>query len=127
MDGAASPEVGERRRQEERGGSGEEIGREARGAPAKGRGRDAGYPAPPAQIRAGAPNAHGSYLGYLAANRSFGHGGRTSTGGINTPSRSRKRVHVHRCFWLRRRIWRNHNRSTSLRNPFIRSWLSGTA
>jgi hypothetical protein len=28
-----------------------------------GRGRDAGYPTPPAQIRAGAPNAHGSYLG----------------------------------------------------------------
>src|ERR1035441_4675251 len=46
-----------------------------------GRGRDAGYPAPPAQTRAGAPNAHGSYLGYLAANRSFGHGCRTSTGG----------------------------------------------
>jgi hypothetical protein len=30
------------------------------------RGRDAGYPAPPAQIRACAPNAHGSYLGCLA-------------------------------------------------------------
>src|SRR5271165_3053815 len=28
-----------------------------------GHGRDAGYPAPPAQIRAGATNAHGSYLG----------------------------------------------------------------
>src|ERR1035441_7816917 len=92
-----------------------------------GRGRDAGYPAPPAQTRAGALNAHGSYLGYRAANRSFGHGCRTSTGGSLAPSRSRKRVHVHRLFWLRRRIWRNHKRSTSLRNPFIRSWLSGTA
>ena len=30
---------------------------------AAGRGRDAGCPAPPAQIRAGATNAHGSYLG----------------------------------------------------------------
>ena len=27
------------------------------------RGRDAGYPPPPAQTRAGATNAHGSYLG----------------------------------------------------------------
>src|SRR6266566_5274166 len=27
------------------------------------RGRDSGYPLPPAQTRAGAPNAHGSYLG----------------------------------------------------------------
>ena len=33
-------------------------------APRRGsRGRDAGYPAPPAQTRAGATNAHGSYLG----------------------------------------------------------------
>src|ERR1700678_3411049 len=32
------------------------------GSPA-GRGRDAGYPTPPARIRAGAPDAHGSYLG----------------------------------------------------------------
>ena len=39
------------------------IGRSAR----LGRGRDAGYPAPPAQIRASAPNAHGSYLGCLDA------------------------------------------------------------
>ena len=36
-----------------------------------GRGRDAGYPAPPAQTRAGATNAHGSCLGCLAANRSL--------------------------------------------------------
>jgi len=81
-----------------------------------GRGRDADYPAPPARTRAGAPDAHGSYLGYLAANRSFGHGCRTSTGGSLAPSRSRKRVHVHRHFWLRRRIWRNHRRSTESKN-----------
>src|SRR5260221_4187188 len=30
-----------------------------------GRGRDASYPTPPAQTRAGAINAHGSYLGYV--------------------------------------------------------------
>ena len=34
----------------------------------RGRGRDAGYPAPPAQIRAGATNAHGSYLGCASRN-----------------------------------------------------------
>ena len=33
------------------------------GHPDEDRGRDAGRPAPPAQIRARAPNAHGSYLG----------------------------------------------------------------
>jgi hypothetical protein len=38
------------------------------------RGRDAGYPAPPAQIRTGPIKASGSYLGCLAANRTFGHG-----------------------------------------------------
>jgi hypothetical protein len=30
-----------------------------------GRGRDSGYPLPPAQTRAGAANAHGSYLGSI--------------------------------------------------------------
>jgi len=30
------------------------------------RSRNAGYPAPPAQIRTGAANAYGSYLEYLA-------------------------------------------------------------
>src|ERR1039458_966267 len=38
---------------------------------------------------------------------------RSSDGGSLAPSRSRKRAHVHRHFWLRRRIWRNHRRSTS--------------
>ena len=38
----------------------------------KGRGRDASYRAPPAQIRTGATNAYGSYLGYLASNRTSG-------------------------------------------------------
>jgi hypothetical protein len=38
------------------------------------RGRDAGYPAPPAQIRTCPIKASGSYLGCLAANRTLGHG-----------------------------------------------------
>src|SRR5215813_2996168 len=37
-----------------------------------GRGRDRGCPLPPAQTRAGAANAHGSYLGCLAAKRTLG-------------------------------------------------------
>jgi hypothetical protein len=36
--------------------------------------RDAGYPAPPAQIRTCPIKASGSYLGCLAANRTLGHG-----------------------------------------------------
>jgi len=37
-----------------------------------GRGRDAGLPAPPAQIRTSGIPAYGSYLGCLAAKRSLG-------------------------------------------------------
>lgn len=37
-----------------------------------GRGRNSGYPLPPAQIRAGAIDTHGSYVGRLAAKRKFG-------------------------------------------------------
>jgi hypothetical protein len=40
------------------------------------RGRDAGCPAPPAQIRTCPIQASGSYLGCLAANRSLGQGWR---------------------------------------------------
>jgi hypothetical protein len=38
------------------------------------RGRDAGYPAPPAQIRTCPIRAYGSYLGCLTARRSSGQG-----------------------------------------------------
>src|ERR1039458_7921693 len=40
----------------------------------RGRGRDSGCPLPPAQTRAGAPNAHGTCLGYgrLASKRTLG-------------------------------------------------------
>ena len=59
-----------------------------------GRGRDADRSAPPAQTRAGAFNAHGSYLGYLAAKRSVGYGCRMQTSGSRPPSRARKRSQV---------------------------------
>jgi hypothetical protein len=39
---------------------------------ARGRGRDGRYRPPPAQIRASAPNAHGSYLGCFDAKRTSG-------------------------------------------------------
>ena len=39
-----------------------------------GRSRNAGHPAPPAQIRTCTTNAYGSYLEYLASNRCSGHG-----------------------------------------------------
>jgi len=39
-----------------------------------GRGRDSGCPLPPAQSRAGAVSAHGSYLGCLASKRTLGQG-----------------------------------------------------
>jgi len=38
------------------------------------RGRDAGYPAPPAQIRTGPIKASGSHLGCVTAKRIFGQG-----------------------------------------------------
>src|SRR6266478_1793906 len=69
-----------------------------------GRGRDADCSAPPAQTRAGAFNAHGSYLGCLASKRADGYGCRMQTSGSRAPSRSRKRSQVHRLRWLRRRI-----------------------
>src|SRR5438552_3566250 len=40
--------------------------------PFDGRGRDGGCPLPPAQTRAGAASAHGSYLGCLASKRTLG-------------------------------------------------------
>ena len=61
-----------------------------------GRGRDSGCPLPPAQSRAGAFNAHGSYLGCLASKRLVGYGWRVQTSGSSPPSRSRKRSHVQR-------------------------------
>jgi hypothetical protein len=41
------------------------------------RGRDASYPAPPAQIRTGPTQASGSYLGCLTAKRTLGQGCKT--------------------------------------------------
>ena len=50
----------------------------------RGRGRDSSRPPPPAQTRAGAASAHGSYLEYLASNRPSGNGCRIRTSGIWT-------------------------------------------
>src|SRR6266852_1752029 len=61
-----------------------------------GRGRDSGYPLPPAQTRAGAASAHGSYLGCLASKRTLGYGCSIWIAGSWTASRSRKRSQVQR-------------------------------
>lgn len=92
-----------------------------------GRGRDSSYPLPPAQTRAGAIDAHGSYLGCLASKRSVGYGWRTQTSGSRPPSRARKRSQVQRFRWLRRRIWRSQRRRTFVRNAPRLFSLPGTA
>jgi hypothetical protein len=51
-------------------------------APVSHPGRDAGYPAPPGQIRACAANALGSHLGYLTRKRCCGQGCRILADGI---------------------------------------------
>ena len=61
-----------------------------------GRGRDNGYPLPPAQTRAGATHAHGSYLGCLESKRASGYGCRTWTSGSRIPRRGRKRCQLQR-------------------------------
>jgi hypothetical protein len=62
---------------------------------------------PPAQIRACATNALGSYLEYLPWNRWFGHGCSTRGDGRNRLISRIIRSHVSRCRWLRRRRLRN--------------------
>src|SRR5216684_6829549 len=59
--------------------------------------------AQPAQIRACATNALGSYLEYLTWNRWFGHGCSTRGDGRNRLISRIIRSHVSRCRWLRRR------------------------
>ena len=63
--------------------------------------------AQPAQIRACAANALGSYLEYLTLNRWFGHGCSTRGDGRNRLISRTIRSHVSRCRWLRRRRLRN--------------------
>ena len=62
---------------------------------------------PPAQIRACATNALGSYLEYLTWNRRFCHGCSTRGDGRNRLISRIIRSHVSRCRWLRRRRLRN--------------------
>ena len=71
------------------------------------RGRDGHYWPPPAQIRACAANALGSYLECLTLNRWFGHGCSTRGDGRNRLISRTIRSHVSRCRWLRRRRLRN--------------------
>ena len=66
------------------------------------RGRDAGCPAPPAQIRTGGFPAYGSYLGYLTAKRSRGHGWRILGLGSQSAASFSIRRHVEPSFSLRR-------------------------
>ena len=47
-----------------------------------GRGRDGGYPPPPAQIRTRPTKTYGSYLEYLASNRTAGGGCKIRGDGI---------------------------------------------
>ena len=63
--------------------------------------------AQPAQIRACAANALGSYLECLTWNRWFGHGCSTRGDGRNRLISRIIRSHVSRCRWLRRRRLRN--------------------
>ena len=59
------------------------------------RGREPGYPGPPAQIRASGIPALGSYLGCLTANRTLGQGCRNGAWGefvASSPSAPRPRV-----------------------------------
>ena len=63
--------------------------------------------AQPAQIRACATNALGSYLECLTWNRWFGHGCSTRGDGRNRLISRIIRSHVSRCRWPRRRRLRN--------------------
>lgn len=50
-----------------------------------GRGRNAGFPAPPAQIPACAPNAPGSYLGFWRQSVALGVGAEYGLAGKSAP------------------------------------------
>ena len=63
-------------------------------SPLRDRGRDAGYPAPPARIRTGGFPASGSYRGCLTANRTAGNGCRIVTDGIQPTQRRVNCSHV---------------------------------
>src|ERR1700732_2226755 len=91
------------------------------------RGRDAGCPAPPAQIRTGRIAAYGSYLGCLAAKRRVGWGWRVLALGIQRWSNGQTRPHVIRSRWLRRRSARYQRQMTWARKLFKLSMLPGTA
>jgi hypothetical protein len=61
------------------------------------RGRDEDFSSPPAQIRASATNALGSYLEYVTRNRWSGHGCSTCGDGRKRAISRHIRSHVSRC------------------------------
>ena len=90
------------------------------------RGRDASFPAPPAQIRTGSFPAYGSYLGCLASNRLLGWGCTIRGLGLHRLAKDRNRDHVSRWRWPRRLKARNQYRSTSVWKLFKLRMLPGT-
>jgi DNA-binding XRE family transcriptional regulator len=76
------------------------------------RGREPGYPGPPAQIRASGIPALGSYLGCLTANRTLGQGCRTRGFGRNSSASFAIRSQATRALWLRRQSCRCHKTTT---------------
>ena len=89
-------------------------------------GRNAGYPAPPAQIRASGFPAYGSYLGCLALNRVSGYGCTIRGLGIHRLAKDRKRDQGMRSRWLRRLMARNQYRATWTWKLFRLCILPGT-
>src|SRR5437016_2565434 len=76
------------------------------------RGRDVGYPTPPAQIRTCRIPAYGSYLRYLASKRTLGCGCRIFALGIHRSTNRKNRSQVIRSRWLRRRSARYQRQIT---------------
>ena len=91
------------------------------------RSRNAGYPAPPAQIRTCGFPSSGSYLGCVTAKRASGQGWRMRGCGSHRLARRTMRSQVIRCRWLRRRSTRSHSHLTCSRKASKRRPFSGTA
>src|SRR5215470_17370441 len=91
------------------------------------RSRNAGYPAPPAQIRTCGFPSSGSYLGCVTAKRASGQGWRMRGCGSHRLARRTMRSQVIRCRWLRRRSTRSHSHLTCSRKASKRRPFNGTA
>src|ERR1700735_264264 len=93
----------------------------------RGRGRDRPYGRPPAQIPACGTTALGSYLGCVAAKRSWGYGCLMRARGSHRAAIRFIRFQVIRVFWLRRRSVCRQYRMTWLRKAATAWMLPGTA